>query len=274
MHLVWLLIAPSALAGPDDVTLSAMTEHRGERVVADLSDDYKTLVRELGIAVANKPLAPAETLGAYGFDLSFANTFAFISVENDDGTPTPWQRAVEDEDPGSYLFVPQVSARKGLPMSFEVGMSAGWLGLTRQGTFGGWGRLGVVEGYKPWPDVSVHAGYSGYVGNDELELGVMDLGVTLGSTFPFGSFPGINNAQFSPYIDYTTLRISAHPLLDEETAAAVGAVPISGDGESAMVVPQIGGGFQVTNGTVLFRLIGTWSPNSLATATIGMGFTY
>lgn len=277
--LVMLLGAPARAGYPEDVTLSKMTTYRGERVVGGLDDDYLQLIRQLGTAVSNKPLAPGETLGANGFDLSMANTFVFIDTENSDGSPSAWVRSNPDEDPPGYLFMPQLSARKGLPFSLEAGVNAAWMGLTRQGTFGGFGRLGVIEGHKPLPDITVQVGYVGYVGNDELELGVMDFGVTVGSTFAFGSFPGINNAQFSPYLNYTTLRILAQPLLDEDTAADIGAVPISGRKKSdtysrEMVIPEFGGGFQVTNGTVLMRLSGTWAPSSVATATIGMGFQY
>jgi hypothetical protein len=272
---VWLLLARSALAAPEDVTLEGMLEHDGEKVVTWLGDDWTTLVRELGIVVANKPITPGETLGANGFELSATNTFAFISVEGEDG-PTAWERATPDEDPGAYLFVPQLTMRKGLPMSFEIGATGGWVGLSRQGTFGGFARLGVVEGYKPWPDLSVQVGYSGYVANDELELGVMDLGVTLGSQFPFGSFPGINNAQFHPYVTFQSLRVSAAPV-DEDVATALGIKAVgrgSDDADPALVLPQIGGGFVVVNGTVHFKLVGTWVPGSIATATVGMGFTY
>ncbi len=276
MTAVWLLLAPAAIASPEDLTLSGMQEHGGQKVVTSLDEDWRSLVKELGIVVANKPTNPGETLGAYGFELSATNTFAFISAESEDG-PTPWQRATPDEDPGAYLAIPQLTARKGLPLSLEVGATAGWIGLTRQGVFGGFGRLGIVEGYKPWPDLSVQLGYSGYVANDEIELGVLDLGVTLGSQFAFGSFPGINNAQFHPYVTFQSLRVSAAPV-DDEVAAALGLTPIgragNAEADPAMVIPQLAAGFVVVNGTVHFKLVGTWSPGSIATVTIGMGFTY
>jgi hypothetical protein len=278
MH-TWIaaLLLPPAIA--DDVVLSSMQEHGGERVVAPITDDYLALLREIATAVANKPQGTADTLGAYGFELTASNTLAFIHARQPDESPTPWERAVTDEVAPDFLFIPHLQARKGLPMSLEVGMSGGWIGSSNQGTFGGFGRSGLLEGYKPSPDVSVQLGYAGYIGNDELELGVWDIGISLGSTFAFGSVRGVHSGTFSPFLNYTTLRVSAQPLLDEAVEEAIGAIPVSGkknteEYEPAMVIPQFSGGFQLENGTFLFRLIATWAPSTIATTTVGVGFRY
>lgn len=272
-----LLFAWAASAANEDLTLSGMTDFQGQRVTDDLSDDYQQLVAELGTVIANRPVYPAKTLGASGFDISFTNTFAFVTGSNADGTPGPWMRANDDDDVGGYLFVPQVSARKGLPLSMEVGLSASWLGNSHSGMFGGWARIGLVEGYKPAPDVALHLGYAGLVGNDELEVGTFDIGATVGSSFPFGSFPGINNAVWQPLADATIVVVRASPVISDELAGEIGAVPIGtqdGNSIAAIIQPQFTGGFQLVNGTVLFRVMGTFSPKTIPLATIGMGFTY
>ncbi len=274
-----LTYALAAYAVNDDLTVSGMVDHGGQRVTVDMSDDYQQLIRELGTMVSNKPLYPTKTLGASGFDLSFSNTFAFISQTGADGGPGPWQRADVDEDiANSYLFVPQVSARKGLPLSMELGASGGWIGVSHQGVFGGWGRIGLIEGYKPYPDISLHFGYAGFVGNDEIELGAADAGVTFGSGFAFGSFPGINNAVFQPLLDASIVRIAAYPSISDSVAQATGALPIGASRHDnslpAIWQPQFSGGFQLVNGTVLFRAIGSYAPGSIASLTLGMGWQY
>ena len=257
-------------AWPQDVSLSGMAEHDGAPVVLD--GEYLDLIEELGAAVAHKPLAPAETLGTLGFAVGVSTTFMFVDGESEDGEPTIWERARTDETASSYLFLPQLSVRKGLPFSLEVGVDAAWMGMSRQGVFGGQVRAALVEGYKPWPDLTARLGYSGYVGNEELELGVLDVGATFGSTFAFGSFPGIRSAQFSPYLDYAMLRIAASPRVDADVAAAVGAVELTGS--DARILHQLGVGFQITNGTVVGRLAGTWIPGLVSSLTFGMGFDY
>lgn len=274
-----LLLPTTALAAwPDDVTPSAMGEWQGSALVGSQEDAWLQLVDELGTAVANKPLAPAGTLGPLGFDLSTGTTLAFISHGTDD-EPSPWGLAHTDSAPASVLIMPQLGLRKGLPMSLEVGMDAAWLGVSRQGTFGGYGRAALVEGYKPWPDLTVQLGYAGYVGNDELDLGVTDMGVSLGSTFPFGSFPGLRSAQFSPWVTYTRLRVRARATVDPNLAADLGLVEVAGkdsdaEGTPARVIHRVSTGFQIANGNYLLRIVGTWAPRTIPTMTLGMGFTY
>jgi hypothetical protein len=263
-----------------------MTVHNGKRVDAGdgVGKDYETLVAELGTAIANKPMHPAKTLGAAGFDMSASNTFVFYKANTDgQGQPTAWERAHIDEDPGAYMFIPEVQARKGLPFSLEGGVNLGWIGNSRTGLFGGYGRVGIIEGYKPAPDVTLQFGYSGYVGNDELDLGVLDIGVSVGSTFPFGTYPGINQAQFSPFLNFTTMRISATPLVDQETIDTIGAKSFgrkdvnakdAGNRKSPIVLPRIGGGMNITNGAVTFRLVTTWTPQTVPTLGVGMGFSF
>lgn len=283
--LLSLLVAP-ALAQDDgdvfpiDIDLEGMMEHDGQLMggidTDTLAADYLQLMAELGTAIAPKPMEPVRTLGSSGFDMTLSTTFVFITNSTDDNSPTPWERANANETQPQFVFVPQVSMRKGLPLSLEIGGSAGWLGMSRNGVFGGWGRLAIVEGYKPLPDVAVKVGYSGYVGNDQLEMGVLDVGIALGSTFAFGSFPGINQATFSPWFSYNVLTMSAFPLINADIAADVGAVELStdADSENAVVVNQFSGGFEIANGAVHFRLGGSWAIGGVPHATVGIGFSY
>ena len=67
-------LAPTAAqaAWPDDVSLSALATTNGQPVTnpAASRQAYETVVRELGTAIANKPMAPANTLGLSGFDVA------------------------------------------------------------------------------------------------------------------------------------------------------------------------------------------------------------
>ena len=269
------IATPAEAAWPEDVTLSAMAEYKGVATIAPLTDDYRDLIGELGTAVANKPIAAPRTLGAYGFDVSMDNSFAFTKAKGDDANPSPWQRAHADNDPMPFIFAPSLTVRKGLPLSFEVGASMSWLGGSRQGSFSGFVRAAIVEGYKPFPDVTVQVGYSGYVGNDELELGVMDLGISVGSSYAYGASPGMRHGLFMPYANFTLLRVSAHPILDDATTSTIGAVRYtSKDGEGPILLPRAGVGIMVTSNNVAFRVAIAWAPATIATLTTGMGFSF
>lgn len=255
-----------------------MLEHDGAAVAPDTARGQLGIIAaELAGAIANQPLAPARTLGVAGFELSAGLTLAFIDKSaDDDGAPSGWQLADIDEDPGAATVLPTLTVRKGLPGSVEVGARSSWLASTRQGVVGVFARAAPVEGYEPWPDLSFQVGYSAYVGNPELKLSTVDLSASLGGTFAFGSYPGIRQAQFSPYIGGGVVLPTGRTVLDEIDSEAFYAGDSSASPEKLQLSaqPKIHGGLQVTNSTVLFRMVGGWSPQSAPTFHAGMGFMF
>jgi len=255
-----------------------MREHDGDHVPVDLDrDELNMVANERAGAVANQALAPARTLGAAGFELSAGVTVVFIDKsENDDRSPTGWQLSHQFEDPGENTFIPTLTLRKGLPGGVEVGARSAWVAGSRQGVVGTFARFSPIEGYQPWPDLSFQAGYSAYVGNPELKISTVDLSASLGGTFAFGSYPGIRQAQFSPYIGGGVVLPFGRTVLDEIDAAAFYAGDSSSNPDrlSLGVQPKVHAGMQITNSTVLFRLVGGWSPASAPTLHAGMGFMF
>lgn len=279
----WLFMVSSALA--EDVSILAMDDFNGSTTETFGNDyvaaGYQQLVKELGATIANKPMAPGETLGMAGFNIGFSTTFSFIRTGSLDGTnPAGWDLATPDETPPTYLFIPWVTVRKGLPLSFEVGANAGWIGLTGTGVFGGWARWGVLEGYRQLPDLSLQVGYAGYVGNDELELGVMDMSATVGYTLPFGRTKGIHQASFAPYLSIGQTRIHGAPRIDlSRTALEERVTEVSGFASSDAFVEgfaplQVGGGFRIISGEFTATIAATYVPNVVPTLSMGFGFTY
>jgi hypothetical protein len=282
---VALLMSTSAEAAwPEDVSISSMTSYEGITIVDRdaLSTSYTQLIRELGVAVGTRSVLPADTLGIRNFEIVADTTVSFNSPKGTSADPSPWQRAHTDNDPGAVLYAPGFTMRKGLGFSTEIGVSARWLGNTRQAVVHAFVRAAVVEGYKPWPDVNLHLGYSGYIGNDELELGVFEAGITLGSKFAFGSINGPRTAKISPFVDVTMLSITATPRVDDEVVSSIGATtfgkrggdadlaPVSG----ALVVGQFSGGFQLIAGQVSFRVSGGWTSGTMPFVASSLGFTY
>ncbi len=221
---------PAHAAWPDDVNLSQMDSYPGENftnVTANRAA-YEQVVRELAAVIANKT-APAGTSGLAGFDVSFMSSVGFIDANGDDDTePAPWERTHADADPAHVMWVPGIAVRKGLPMSLEVGANLGYVAVSQQTTFGAYGRWGLVEGYRQFPDLTFQMGYAGYLGNDQLEVGVMDTSFTLGYDVPFGRTRKYRTSAFSPWLSAGWLKINAVPLLDSEEQQSLGVRPVSG----------------------------------------------
>jgi hypothetical protein len=270
----------SAIAA-EDVVLSQLGTWNGS-AVDDLvaADAYQTVVNQLGLAIANKPMAPGETLGVFGFDVGLSSTVAFIDTKDTSSSdPSPWSRVHEDGQPNAVMWIPWLSARKGLPLSLEIGGNLGYVAFSRQTIFAGYGRWGLWEGYHPIPDLSVQVGYSGYVGNNELELGALDASVTIGYTLPFGSLVGINQAQFSPYFGVGQVIVHAAPRLDEQLQTDLGIGRISGFNKGEGFTEELrhlalSGGFRVLSGSVQLRMAAQFTPGQLTSINGGLGFVY
>lgn len=267
-------------AWPDDVTLSELGTWNGTPVDESvIQSAYHQVMHELGVAISNKPVAPAETLGINGFDLGFGTTLAFIDTSGSSSDPSAWARVHGEGDPSSVMAIPWIQARKGLPLSLELGGNVGYIGLSHQTVFGGYGRWGLLEGYHPIPDITMQIGYSGYVGNDELELGVMDTLFTVGYTLPFGTLVGINQAQFSPYLGGGVLAVHAAPLLDEDTLEEYQIAEVSGFQGSTNYDPEFRhpvfhGGFRILSRDFQFRLSASFAPSAITCLNAGLGFVY
>lgn len=281
-----LLLAAAALAAfPEQVSILAMEDYAGASTVPLEGDyvaaGYQALVKELAVVVANPALAPGETLGINGFAASFGAGVGFIRTGSiDQVNPAGWDLADPDEEPPLLLYVPTLSFRKGLPLSFEVGANAGWIAPSEDGFFGGYARWAPIEGWRQAPDVVFQLGYSGYVGNDELELGVFDSSVTVGYTAPFGVTQGIHQASFRPFAGVGQVRIHAAPRVDLSESSLEGRITeLSGFKRSDRFDKQyaplrVHGGFQVVNGDVSLTLAGTWVPGAIAKLDVAMGASF
>lgn len=272
MFSLLLTLPATALAGGlDDVQLSSLGEWDGVAVTDTglTADAYQAVVRQLGAAIANKPMLPAETLGASGMDASLSNSASFIHAYHK-GEPTSWQRMHEDGDPTRVMWIPSLQVRKGLPLSLEAGASLGYIAFSRQTAFGGYGRWALIEGYRSFaPDLAVQVGYTGYVGNDELELGVLDMSTTISYTIPFGLLEGINQGAVTPYINLGLLKMRAEPRLSDADQAALGVSPVSGfkssDNYAEGFSPFQGAlGVQIRSTDVVARTGVTWVPGANA----------
>ena len=273
--------APAFASWPDDVVLDEIDTWRGDKVLDSelITADYHQVIRELGTAISSKPMHGGSTLGLYGFEVGLSNTIAFIDTRSEDGQPSPWARVHEEGTPNNMMVIPRIDIRKGLPASIEVGASMGYIAVSRQTSMAGFVRAAPLEGYRNMPDVVFQLGYAGYVGNDQLELGTMDLSGTVGYSFPFGRITGVNNASISPYLGGGLLRVHARPNLEVDEQTALGIAEVSGFSGSDFYAEdfafwQIHGGFRINSGTFSFRGSASWVPSGIATLNVGMGFVY
>lgn len=273
-----VLSTPAFASWPGDLSVERMAQHQGQPVEPDVAlHGFEQITRGLAATIANKPVAPARTLGAAGVDVSFGlTTLLRDRSAPSTGAPNGWDLARLEGSANPFLAVPTLSVRKGLPGSVELGAAAGWIAGTPQGTFSGFVRAAPLEGNDEGPDLALQLGYATFVGHPELSLGTFDLSGTIGGTIPFASSDEIASGTFSPFIGGGVLLMHGKARVDSATQAAVlGASTLDDPTRIPLTpIPQIQGGLQITNHTALVRLSGTYAFGVGPSLHAGMGFMY
>lgn len=224
--LIVLFAAPASAAGFDDIDVDRLNDLEPARRQAR----FNYVVRELTMAATPSPSFAVKALGLYELEAGFETRLAFIHTTAAVGEATsPWDDLVRDGDPAPVFFAPGLVLRKGLPFGFEVGGRASWILLTRQFVVSGYGRAVPFGGWSKVPDVAIQWGYTGYVGNDQLQLGVFDLDFTIGYSFKLAGTDTKRGTVFSPFGGYSFLLADASP--GQSDVAFVDAV--SGDPDRA-----------------------------------------
>jgi len=174
-------------------------------VVGD-NQQFRSLASELGVVLAPRLLAPADTLGFGGFH--FSVDFGFTGISNNQ----PFWRVLEGSgDPtsttavhgSSLLQTVGVFMRKGIwfPLpSFEAGAGVVHLMDSRLWTAQGFAKFALHEGYHdlPLPSVAVRGSASRLMGSQDLDLTIASVDVSaskhlgLAGTMRFEPYGGWN----------------------------------------------------------------------------------
>ncbi len=181
----------TARAGDNDLVLARLSSLVGsgsdQRGVGQ-SLELRSLISELGVALAPRLLTPADTLGFGGFQLSA--DFATTTITSDAaywrarlGSPDPTGTGGLDHGTGALPTV-GVFVRKGLwfPVpSIEFGGGAVHLMDSRLWTGQAYVKLALLEGYHrlPLPSLAVRGGVSRLFGQKEIDLTVISLDATV-----------------------------------------------------------------------------------------------
>jgi hypothetical protein len=191
-------IAGTAFAGPNEITLQrfgdCVPSTEDCRGVQTREAEFRDFANELGLAFAPLGVAPAETLGAAGFDLQIEHSATFINSNEE-----YWDLAMKDGEAPSSVQVSQLHLRKGLPFSFEVGaMTSVWWGSDLV-AFGGEFKWALHEDTAwPVPDLAIRGWGNVVLGSQQLRL--YNAGADVVVSLPFGIGGAV---QLTPFLGYS-----------------------------------------------------------------------
>jgi len=128
--------------------------------------EVDSLGRELGLAFAAVPLAPAEPLETLGVDVGFGLSVADIRDEK-----SCWKDAIQGGDPPGSLILPQFGLRKGLPGGVDLGIIyAPKVWGSEFNLLGGEAKWAFIKGSMLTPSLAVRMDYRRSFGPDNFTL--------------------------------------------------------------------------------------------------------
>lgn len=173
---------------------------------------FDAVLKDLAMALSGPPSFPVGSLGLYEFEVSVSSRMSFVHTSPlGDAATSPWDDVNPKGEANNVIWMPGLQFRKGLPYSFEVGGDIAWIGISRQVEVGGYGRVAFLDGWTKVPDVALQLGYSGYVGNDQLDMGVFEMDLSVGYTVHTPAVTGRGTTFFSPFVGYSYLMAHARP---------------------------------------------------------------
>ena len=172
---------------------------------------YRSLMSELGVAIAPRLMTPADTLGYAGFQFS-----ADLGITKISNNESYWDgvRGVKPDNPGAvrpdgYLTTVGGYVRKGLwfPLpAFEFGAGALKVLDSNMYAVQGYAKIALQEGFHGWalPSFAVRGSASQLLGTSEVDLLVYGVDVLASKAFSIGG-----TARIEPFLGWNMLFIDA-----------------------------------------------------------------
>jgi len=156
---------------------------------------FRSVARELGMALNSQNLMPPETLGHSGFSVNAE--FSWVVLPTDSQVPT--EKTIE-----GALLIPSVHIRKGLPFSTEMGARIAWIERSRMFAATGEVKYALNEGFKYIPDLGIRLHLSRLLNARELNLTTAGADLGLGKQFSIGGM-----VTLTPYVGWNLVWVSA-----------------------------------------------------------------
>jgi len=188
-------------------------------------DDFKTFSKEAGAALGYRNMAPAEPLGITGFDIG-----AEMSAVSIDKKSAHWNSAFGNDAP-SYLAIPKIRVRKGLPFGIDVGAMYSYVPNSNIKLYGAELSKSILEGTAATPALGVRATYTKLSGVNDLSLQTYGVDASVSKGFLF----------ITPYAGAGMLLINSEAKGDLKAQV----VPTTLKSEST-TVPRVFGGLKIT----------------------------
>lgn len=190
-------------------------------------DAFKSLSKEAGSALGYRNLAPAEPLGITGFDIG-----GEVSAISIDKNSEYWDKAFNGNAP-SFLFIPKLRARKGLPFGIDVGAMYSYVPNSNVRLYGAELSKAILDGTMATPAVGVRATYTKLDGVNDLKLQTFGVDASISKGFLF----------LTPYAGAGMLLTNSQAKGNLQTFAKTAGKELSTEN---ITIPRVFGGLKIS----------------------------
>ena len=151
-----------------------------------IQDEFRSLSKEVGLAIVNIPMSPAAPLGILGFDVGVE-----ASITNIHNNELFWTKVTTSAPPAS-LVIPKIHAQKGLPGNIDVGVVYSSVPNSNITLIGGELKYAILEGSIATPAVALRGSYTKLNGIPDLNLTSTEADLSISKGFgPLTPYVGI-----------------------------------------------------------------------------------
>lgn len=246
------------------------------------NDRFRDFVGQLGMVLAPRTVGPAATLGHAGFEVSAMWSGSFVASDQPYWLTTDAAR--RNGTASDVVHTLHLNARKGLPLSFEVGASLQWVVDSELFAPGVDVRWALEDMHPAAPDLSIRGAVSHLVGQRQLSVTTVALEAILSKEVTV-----LGMAELTPYAAWAVLMSAARSrIIDPTPAAFVDESPRRADVENDFVFDNVDIGdvvnHRLTVGARLrvyvvdvavqgeFRVMGDGEPVTGITAKFGLNY--
>lgn len=213
-----------------------------------INSQLNDMVKEAGTVIAYRGVAPAEPQGITGFDVGVEASLFKV----DNGL---WDQVLVTEDVPTYLGVPKLHVRKGLPFSIDLGASYAMLPNSNIKVIAGEVQYAILDGSVALPALAVRGHYSTLLGVDDLDL----------KTFGADAVVSKGFLMFTPYAGVGMLRSEGKYTGTEPTLKA-------NLQDQSVTTPRVFGGVQMSLALLRLTLDAEFSDIPVYTAKVSLGW--
>ena len=142
-------------------------------------ESFTSLSKEAGAALGYRNMTPAAPLGLTGFEIGGELSTISIAKESE-----YWKAAFKDNAP-SYLVIPKLRARKGLPFGIDVGAMYAYVPDSNVKLYGAEVSKALLDGTMATPALGVRATYTRLAGVNDLALQTYGIDASASKGFLF-----------------------------------------------------------------------------------------